>query len=514
MIGGGLAGLTAAATLATTGIPSPCWRAPSTSVAGPVPGTATGSTSTSGPTPCTGRPVGWTSCAASASLSRRRPRLDRAGVLLDGGPASRHIRRDITHRVRVLKAMTGLGPRAAAEWAGPRREWIEASRTTGGTGCGRVPGPHGDVQRRHHVARRRHHQRPAPYRRPRRALPASRLVEPRHGAGRRRPRRRRRDRDPPPADSVEHDERVHAVHLMDGRTLPAAAVVVAVNDPRRAAGLLSGDAAAASARWRRDRPRPHGPPRRRDASAAVDAVPHPARHRDAMYLNVPSSVADVAPDGGGVIQVARYLRPGEERGDHRPGLEAVLDPHQPNWRDHVVDARYVPRSLVSGDHARGATRAGRPSRRSTSPASADWPWPVTGSGRPGCSPTRRSCPAPRPSVARRGRAWPAGARSTVACTGRSKRSRPPARGCSASPTGCSAAGWRRRTSSVTSPSAGRPRTGRRSANRRGGWYGHDPPGARRVALGAGAARRVPRRMAPRADRHAATPTWRSSGRRR
>ena len=79
-------------------------------------------------------------------------------------------------------------------------------------------------------------------------------------------------------------------------------------------------------------------------------------------MTVPSSVADVAPEGGDVIQVARYLRPGEEDGDHRPGLEAVLDAHQPDWRDHVVDARYVPRSVVSSDHVRVATggSGGRP----------------------------------------------------------------------------------------------------------------------------------------------------------
>jgi hypothetical protein len=83
---------------------------------------------------------------------------------------------------------------------------------------------------------------------------------------------------------------------------------------------------------------------------------------DAIYLNVPSSVAACAPDGAGVVHVGRYLRPGEEHLDHRPGLEAVLDLHQPDWRDHVVDARYVPRSPVSGDHARVATRgaAARP----------------------------------------------------------------------------------------------------------------------------------------------------------
>jgi phytoene dehydrogenase-like protein len=159
-----------------------------------------------------------------------------------------------------------------------------------------------------------------------------------------------------PVEAVEHDDRVHGVRLADGRTLPAAAVVVAVNDPRRASALLHGDAAAVV------------------GGAAADAVPVRMAHLDlamrplpshrftallgiddAIFVTVPSSVADVAPAGGDVIQVARYLRPGEEHGDHRAGLEAVLDAHQPDWRDHVVDARYVPRSMVAGDHARAAT---------------------------------------------------------------------------------------------------------------------------------------------------------------
>ena len=166
-----------------------------------------------------------------------------------------------------------------------------------------------------------------------------------------------------PVEAVEHDDRVQAVRLMDGRTLAAAAAVVAVNDPRRAAGLLDGEAAV------------------RLAAAADDAVAVRMAHLDValrplvstrfpnllgidepIYLTVPSSVADCAPGDGGVVQVGRYLRPGEKHVDHRPMLEAVLDLHQPNWRDHVVDARYVPRSPVSGDHARVTTAgtAGRP----------------------------------------------------------------------------------------------------------------------------------------------------------
>ena len=90
--------------------------------------------------------------------------------------------------------------------------------------------------------------------------------------------------------------------------------------------------------------------------------PLPARRFPALlgidepvFVTVPSHVADVAPPDGAVVQVARYLRPGEEHLEHRGLLESVLDAHQPEWRDHVVDARYVPRSMVSGDHARTAT---------------------------------------------------------------------------------------------------------------------------------------------------------------
>ena len=83
---------------------------------------------------------------------------------------------------------------------------------------------------------------------------------------------------------------------------------------------------------------------------------------DTIYLSVTSSVAECAPVGDGVIHVGKYLRPGEEHLDHSATLGAVLDLHQPNWRDHVVDARYVPRSPVTGDHVRVATAgsAGRP----------------------------------------------------------------------------------------------------------------------------------------------------------
>ena len=131
---------------------------------------------------------------------------------------------------------------------------------------------------------------------------------------------------------------------------------MALADASRVARLLTGAAAAGL------------------AAVADDAVPVRMAHLDValrplpstrfpnvfgvdepVFITVPSSVASVAPPGGAVLHVARYLRPSEEDGDHRASLEAVLDVAQPDWRDHVVDARYVPRSMVTGDHARWAT---------------------------------------------------------------------------------------------------------------------------------------------------------------
>jgi phytoene dehydrogenase-like protein len=290
----------------------------------------------------------------------RMPRLDRAGAWVGGAavPLGRHLRRDVGDRARVVKAMTGLSDRAAAAWTGrPVSEWIASVtddeqgrlllaslvRTTtysaattlldAGTVTAHLrTAAHGVVYLHHGWS----------------SLVAGLAdVVRSHGGviltG-------------TPADAVDHDDRVHGVRLADGRTLPAASVVVAVNDARRAAALLDGDAAtrlgalaAATVPVRMahlDLAMRPLPSRRFTALLGID---------DAIFLTVPSSVAHVAPPGGDVVQVARYLRPDEEAGDHRPGLEAVLDAHQPDWRDHVVDARYVPRSLVSGDHVRVAT---------------------------------------------------------------------------------------------------------------------------------------------------------------
>lgn len=297
----------------------------------------------------------------------RKPLTSKAGVWVDGGIVGfgHHLRTAVHGRLHVAKALAGLGRSASAAWDGrPVAEWVESVtddeagqlllrsllRTT--TYCADTTLLDAGAATRQlraavHGVLYLHHGWSSL------VGDLADVVRANGGVL----------MTGTPVDAVEHDDRVHAVRLADGRTLPAAAVVVAVNDPRRAAALLSDEAAsrvgalAAAA----------VPVRMAHLDVALRPLPSPRFPAvlgidDAIFLTVPSSVADVAPRGGDVVQVARYLRPGEEQGDHRAGLEAVLDVHQPDWRDHVVDARYVPRSVVTGDHPRAATRgtSGRP----------------------------------------------------------------------------------------------------------------------------------------------------------
>ena len=362
VVGGGLAGLTAAATLARAGRPV-------TLVEGAehLGGRARsrhrlGYDLNLGPHALYRAPGGLDVLKGlGVPVRGRRPRLERAGVLAGGElvSATRHLRRSVNDRLRVARALGGLGANDAALWAGqPTSAWIEHV-TEDEAGRAVVASV---LRTATYAADFDLLDAGAATAQLRAAVHGvlylhggwSSLVDGlaavirRHGGeivtGR-------------AVGAVEHDHRVRAVHLTDGGALPAAAVVVAVTDPRRTARLLQGDAAA------------------RMTAIADAAVPVRMAHLDValrplpstrfpnllgidepIYLNVPSSVAACAPDGGAVLHVGRYLRPGEEHLDHRASLEAVLDRHQPEWRDHVVDARYVPRSTVSGDHARVATR--------------------------------------------------------------------------------------------------------------------------------------------------------------
>lgn len=83
-----------------------------------------------------------------------------------------------------------------------------------------------------------------------------------------------------------------------------------------------------------------------------------------LYLSVHTHAARLAPEGGAVIHVARYLGLDEAPAPgHRGQLEALLDQAQPGWREQVVEARFSPAFTVTHAAplaAQGGT-AGRPS---------------------------------------------------------------------------------------------------------------------------------------------------------
>ncbi len=85
-----------------------------------------------------------------------------------------------------------------------------------------------------------------------------------------------------------------------------------------------------------------------------------------LYLSVHTRFARLAPEGGAVVHVARYLAPGEQPdASHRGQCEALLDRAQPGWRARVVEARYSPAFTVThaAPLAADGGLAGRPTAR-------------------------------------------------------------------------------------------------------------------------------------------------------
>ena len=294
----------------------------------------------------------------------RSPSLRRAAVLVDGGVRGSfgHLLGHLHQRTRLLRLMAGLADDAAAELAGTSaRTWID----------GALEDP--DARRVLGAI-----VRTATYQADLERLDASAAVHQLRAAARgvvyldggwsqlvdALAECLRRDGGSimtgVSVTAVDHDERVRAVRLADGTTLPADDVVVAVQDPGHALELMD------------------GPGRERLSGPASAAVPVRMAHLDValrpssgarrgnvfgldddVFVNVPSDVAALAPAGGMVVHAARYLRAGEDHGDWRASLEDALERALPGWRDDVVDVRCVPRSMVAGDSARMETGGAR-----------------------------------------------------------------------------------------------------------------------------------------------------------
>ncbi|MEO8256024.1 MAG: FAD-dependent oxidoreductase [Acidobacteriota bacterium] len=155
----------------------------------------------------------------------------------------------------------------------------------------------------------------------------------------------------------DSDRQVDAVRLADGRVIRTSGVIIATA-PSDVDGLAGTQLAAAL------------PPPIRMATldVALRSLPNPratvAFGVDApVYFSVHSAVAKLAPQGGAMIHVSKYLRPGETagRGDEIE-LETLMDTLQPDWRDQLVLQRFLPSLTVAHAEVTAAQGgvAGRP----------------------------------------------------------------------------------------------------------------------------------------------------------
>jgi len=177
-------------------------------------------------------------------------------------------------------------------------------------------------------------------------------------------------------------DRVCAVHLRDGERIAVDGLLLTLS-PKACVRLLGAQASESLRRFASEATAV----RAACLDVALDKLPY--RHPSLIlgtdqptYLSVHSNVARLAPDGGGLVHVARYLAPGEKiRPETRRELERLLDLSQPGWREVTLRARWAPAMTVM--HALPAARfggaSGRPRSSEGGPANValagDWVGP-------------------------------------------------------------------------------------------------------------------------------------------
>jgi phytoene dehydrogenase-like protein len=135
------------------------------------------------------------------------------------------------------------------------------------------------------------------------------------------------------------------LRFADGSSLSCAAAVLAMA-PAEAAALVSGSKMLAQ--WAASAV----PVRAACLEIALRSLPQPRATfalgiDEPLYLSVHSAVARLAPSGGALIHIAKYLAAGEAHphADEQQ-LETLLDLVQPGWRDVVVERRFLPKMVV------------------------------------------------------------------------------------------------------------------------------------------------------------------------
>ena len=149
--------------------------------------------------------------------------------------------------------------------------------------------------------------------------------------------------------AVERDERVRGVRLADGAFYAAQSVVIAAG-PSEACELIEGSEGTVLSEWAKAAI----PVKAACLNVALEYLPEPralfALGVDRpLYFSVHSAAAKLAPENGALIHAAKYLGAGPdgEPGAVERGLEETLDIMQPGWRNAVVARQFLPTMTVS-----------------------------------------------------------------------------------------------------------------------------------------------------------------------
>jgi len=153
-----------------------------------------------------------------------------------------------------------------------------------------------------------------------------------------------------PAASLDRADgrTVQAVRLADGRLVRASAVVIA-GAPADVDALTMEPGGSPAPPFERALT----PVRVATLDLALRSLPQPTRvvafgADAATYFSVHSAVARLAPDGGAMIHVSKYLQP-HEHADRatEEELEALTDRMQPGWRDVLEAKQFLPNLTVT-----------------------------------------------------------------------------------------------------------------------------------------------------------------------
>jgi phytoene dehydrogenase-like protein len=150
-------------------------------------------------------------------------------------------------------------------------------------------------------------------------------------------------------ESVEHNSgRVAGVRLSDGSFLAAEAVVLAVG-PDEASRLVDAGEHPDLSAWARQAV----PVKAACMDVALRRLPRPENKvvlgiDRPLFMTAQSEYSKVAPDGQALVYTLKYLPVGEPSDPKavEAELESWLDMTQPDWRDDLVERRYLPNLTV------------------------------------------------------------------------------------------------------------------------------------------------------------------------